>query len=61
MSTDIEVWEIDPQSQSGTKLEVAEQLDTEKILEAVLASNLCHADERWLRLSEDRSVLMPDA
>ena len=39
MVTDIEVWEIDRKSRSGTKLGVAEQLETEEMLEDVLVAN----------------------
>ena len=39
MVTDIEVWEIDRKSRSGTMLGVADQLETEKMLEDVLVAN----------------------
>lgn len=39
MVTDIEVWEIDRKSRSGMKLGVAEQFETEEMLEDVLVAN----------------------
>ena len=39
MKTDIEVWEIDRVSRAGTKLGLAERVETEEMLEAVLVAN----------------------
>lgn len=39
MKTDIGIWEIDRTSQAGTKLDLAERIETEEMLEAVLVAN----------------------
>ena len=39
MKTDIEVWEIDPEPRTATRLGVAEQVGTEEMLEDVLVAN----------------------
>ena len=39
MKTDIGIWEIDPASGAGTKLEINTRVDTEEMLEAVLVAN----------------------
>ena len=39
MKTDIGIWEIDPASGAGTKLEINRRVDTEEMLEAVLVAN----------------------
>ena len=39
METDIEIWEIDRASRAGTKLGLAERVETEEMLEAVLVEN----------------------
>ena len=39
MTTDIEIWNIDRESRSGTKLDFARQVDTEEMLEEILTAN----------------------
>ena len=39
MKTDIGIWEIDRTSRAGTKLDLAERVETEEMLEAVLVEN----------------------
>ena len=39
MKTDIGIWQIDPSSQAGVKLALAERIETEEMLEAVLVTN----------------------
>ena len=39
MKTDIGIWQIDPSSQAGVKLPLAERVETEEMLEAVLVTN----------------------
>ena len=39
MKTDIGIWEIDPASGAGTKLELNTRVDTEEMLEAILVAN----------------------
>ena len=39
MKTDIGIWQIDPTSQAGSKLDLTERVETEEMLEAVLVAN----------------------
>ena len=39
MKTDIGIWQIDPTSQAGSKLDLAERVETEETLEGVLVAN----------------------
>lgn len=39
MKTDIGIWQIDPASQAGSRLDLTEKIETEEMLEAVLVAN----------------------
>ncbi len=39
MKTDIGIWQIDPTSRAGSKLDLTERVETEEMLEAVLVAN----------------------